>query len=315
MQEFIRKRQEVKMKRLIVWILMVTFAVGLFGCTSLKEKKKKDAMESVQDALQEAKDSAKDAWEEAKDPVMDAWDQAKDAWEEAKDPVFDTLDQVKDTVQDAWSSVKDTWGKNGVDYETVYTKATVYHDGTAKTRVRIIVQIRNTGKETLYLGSSSVDLVDESGKQIATKSYLCAYPNVLKPGETALLAEDTFLDSDPGTDELRVVPHLDIGKAKVDCIRYAISGESLTESMFGGIGMTGRIQNTSSETASAVYVVANLYDADHHGIGQIFTILADDLKPGEEVDFTLSDLFAQDSLTTDSVAFYEVFGFPMQYQS
>lgn len=199
-------------------------------------------------------------------------------------------------------------------YEVIYQKGTVYHNSIGTTWVQAVIQIENTGSEPLYLNSSSADLENNEGKLVKTLSLLSAYPTVLLPGETALLVEDTTLDNDPGVEELNVIPHLDIAKAKVECIRYNISNLSLENEQYGGIKMLGRVENNTTEVGSMVYVVANLYDANHNGIGQLFTILTNDLNPGEKIGFTLTCLSAPDSLTVENVASYEVFAFPLQFQ-
>ena len=134
------------------------------------------------------------------------------------------------------------------------------------------------------------------------------------PGETALIVEQTTLDEDPGNGELKVVPHYEAKKATVECIRLSVSEEELKDDQYGGLKMTGRVENNTSETQKLVYIVANLYDANDRAIGQLFTILTNELKAGEKIGFELSSLSAPDSLTKDSVARFEVFAFPFQYQ-
>lgn len=200
-------------------------------------------------------------------------------------------------------------------YEVVYSKCDVYKDSIGSVWVQALIQIENTGTVPLYLDSSSADLETPDGKLVKTLSYVSPYPELLNPGETGLFVENTMLDADPGVNELTVIPHLDIEKAKVDCIRYATSEEELqTDSLFDSLKMIGRVENTGSDAENMIYVVANLYDANHHGIGQLFTIISDELKPGEKIGFSLNCLSAPDTLTEESVASYEVFAFPLQFQ-
>ena len=78
--------------------------------------------------------------------------------------------------------------------------------------------------------------------------------------------------------------------------------------------MMGRVINNGSESVSYLYVVANLYDANHNPIGQLIEIVSDGLKSGEKKGFTATTLSVPPSLKKDNVAFYEVFAFPRQYQ-
>ncbi len=268
------------MKHLISLILAVVLAIGLFGCTGMGQQDK---------------------------PKIELAQEQADTKPEKTEDILVTPEEPEQQPQPT-ANVK------GEAYEVVYTKGTVYTNSIGTTWIQIIVQIENTGSEALYLKSSSVDLEDADGKLVDTKTYISAYPEVLLPGETAVLEEDTTLDSDPGVSELKVIPHLDIVKAKVECIRYTVSETSLSTDKYGELKMTGRVENNTAEAESMVYVVANLYDAEHHAIGQLFTILTNELKPGEKVGFSLSCLSAPDSLTEDSVASYEVFSFPVQFQ-
>lgn len=273
------------MKRFIAWMLAFVFVVGMIGCSAL-ENAVKEADNYIQD-LDEKIDDSKPVKEPEKEPAKEP--------EPAKEQ-----DSSPDNEDEA--------------YEVVYTKGTVYTNSIGTTWLQVVVQIENTGSVPLFLNSSSADIEDADGKLVKTLSYLSGYPQVLMPSETALLVEETTLDSNPGVDELTVIPHLDIEKAKVDCVRYSITDESLANEQYGGIKMLGRVENTTTEAKGLIYIVANLYDADHHGIGQMFTILTNELKPGEKIGFSMSTFSSPDSLTAESVASYEVFAFPSQFQ-
>jgi len=210
-------------------------------------------------------------------------------------------------------SVSPTPKKTGAAYEIVYSKGKVYNTFLG-TRIYVIVQIENTGSDSLYINSASVDIEDAKGHLVQTRSYLSAYPQVLLPGETALISESVSLDNDPGVNELTVIPHLNIEKAKIQCIRYKVTDESFTNDRYTGLKMTARVENTTNQTESMVYVVVNLYDANHHGVGQLYTIITDDLRPGEKIGCSLSNLSASDTISIDSIVTYEVFAFPLQFQ-
>lgn len=199
-------------------------------------------------------------------------------------------------------------------HEIVYSTAEAYKNSIGTVWVQAVVQIKNTGSVPLYLDASSMDIENAEGKLIKTLGMCSVYPQVIAAGETALIVEQTTLDSDPGDGELKVIAHYEAKKAKVDCIRLTVSEEELTEDQFFGLKMKGRVENNTTEAQKLVYVVANLYDANDRAIGQLTTILTNELKSGEKVGFELSTLSAPDSLTKDSVARFEVFAFPFQYQ-
>lgn len=273
------------MKRFIEWMLVFTLVIGLIGCSATNNMAT-SALQQLNSSNTAAEDNHS----------------------------TDTPQQTSDSISTQAEPLSEPVETKGEEYEVVYQKGTVYHDSIGMTWVQVVVQIENTGSVPLYLKSSSADLENSEGKLVKTMPLLSIYPTVLQPDETALLVEQTMLDDDPGVEELNVIPHLEIAKAKVECIRYNVSDLSLENEQYGSIKMLGRVENNTDKVESMVYVVANLYDTNHKGIGQLFTILTNDLKPGEKIGFTLSCLSAPDSLTVESVASYEVFAFPLQYQ-
>lgn len=202
----------------------------------------------------------------------------------------------------------------GTAYEVSYTNAIVFKDSINTIWVHVVVQIENTGSDALYLSSSTIDLEDANEHLVKTLDLVSAYPQVLLPGETALLVDDTTLDEDPGAETLTVLPHVQAKKATIECIRFETSEEELFTDQYFGVKLKGRVKNTSEETQSMVYVIANLYDADHHGIGQLMDILTNDLTAGDKVGFELGALTMPDSITEESIASFEVYAFPVQYQ-
>ena len=202
----------------------------------------------------------------------------------------------------------------GTAYEVTYKNCIVYKNSIGTVWAHVVIQVENTGSDALYLGTASVDIEDSKEHLVDTLSLVSGYPQVLNPGETALLVEDTTLDEDPGETELNVIPHLDIRKATIDCVRFETLEEELYNADYVGIKMKGRVKNTSSDTQNMIYIVANLYDAEHHGIGQLMTIITSDLAPDEKIGFDLSCLSMPDTIKLENVASFEVFAFPTQYQ-
>ena len=197
-------------------------------------------------------------------------------------------------------------------YEVGDGKAVVFTDSIGSVWVLISVPVKNTGSVNLFLSSGTMDLEDADGHLVESKNMVSVYPQVLKPGETAWYYEETTLDSAPASD-LKVIPHVDVEKAKVDCIRYEVSDLSLADDTYGGIKITGRVENTTTEDESMPYVVAFLYDADDNFLGQAFTIM-DDLKAGDKMGFSMSTFSSYSEFKSENVARYEVFAYPSQFQ-
>ena len=207
-----------------------------------------------------------------------------------------------------------TESQSGVDWEVGEGTAVTWTDSIGSEWVQLVVPVTNTGSENLYLGSGTFDLEDESGALVKTLDMVSAYPEVLKPGETACYYEETGIDGD-AEKNLIVVPHVDVEEATVDCIRLDVSETSIVnEEYTGGVRVKGRVENTTDADQELVYVSAILYDADNKVIGSVFTILNNTLPVGERIGFEAGSLSAPDSLNTDAVDHYEVFAYPSQMQ-
>lgn len=203
--------------------------------------------------------------------------------------------------------------KDDVAHEITYTNVRTYTDSIGTMWAQVIVEIENTGTSDLYLSSGSYDLEDESGKLIASNTMVSTYPEVISPGEKAYMYEEDMLD-DAVEGNLTVVPRPSVEKAKVDNIRFNVSDVEISGDKYGHLKAMGRVENTTQEDQSMVYIVLILKDANGAPIGQIFTILTDDLPAGEKIGFEATAMSLPDDVTVDAIANYDVFAYPMQMQ-
>lgn len=192
-------------------------------------------------------------------------------------------------------------------------KVVTWTDSIGSGWVQIIVPVTNTGTDNLYLSTGTMDLEDETGHLVDSRSMVSVYPDVIQPGETAFYYEETTLEIEENT-TLKVVPHVEVSKAKVDCIRYDVSDLTLKDEEYGGIALTGRVENTTEEEGSMVYVTALLYGSGNEPLAQAFTILDKNLAAGDKIGFSASTFSVPDSVTMDAVDHYEVFAYPTQFQ-
>lgn len=199
-------------------------------------------------------------------------------------------------------------------YEITYSSARAYTNSIGTPYAQVIVEIENTGTADLYLSSGSYDLEDADGALVTSSTLVSTFPEVIAPGEKAYMYEETILDAAVES-ELTVLPRLDAAAAKVENIRYATSDVELITDQYGFLKVKGRVENTSEEASDGmVYVVAILKNAEGQPIGQMFTILTDEIPAGEKIGFEASALSLPDDVTADSVADFEVFAYPMQMQ-
>lgn len=204
--------------------------------------------------------------------------------------------------------------ENKEAYEITYSSVKTYTNSIGTTYAQVIVEIENTGTVDLYLSSGSYDLENADGKLIASSSMASTYPEVVSPGEKAYMYEENMLD-DPVEGELTVLPRPDVKKAKVENVRYSVSDVEIASDKYGWLKAIGRVENTTEKDEDGmIYVVIILKDANETPIGQIFTIIMEDLAAGSKIGFEATAISLPDDVTENSVASYDVFAYPMQMQ-
>ena len=209
--------------------------------------------------------------------------------------------------------IVETEAAEEASYEITDCTTKTWVDSIGSPWIQTIVEISNTGSKNLYLSSGSYDLEDASGSLIASRSMVSAFPNVIAPGEKGYMYEETILDQ-PVEGELKAIPRVKIDEATVELIRYNVTDTKLAAGTYGGIKALGRVENTSSESANSTYVVAFLYNADGKCIGQMFTIITDELAPGDKIGFEMSGMSLPDDVSLETIAEAVYYAYPMQLQ-
>ncbi|MGI5883713.1 MAG: FxLYD domain-containing protein [Candidatus Spyradocola sp.] len=198
-----------------------------------------------------------------------------------------------------------------------------YEVGTAQVRLwtnsigtqwmQTIIPVTNTGDRNLYVDGGSFDIESADGSLIGVQDYVSAYPQILAPGETGYIYENTSMDT-PLDETPTILPHPNIDAATVDLIRYEVTDLGISDKEYGGIHVFGRVTNTSDAAASLVYIAVALYDADGNVVDIVFTILTDELAAGAQIGFDASSFSLPNDITADIIADYEVWAYPMQMQ-
>jgi hypothetical protein len=150
------------------------------------------------------------------------------------------------------------------------------------------MEIMNTGSCALYLSSGTFDYEDASGSLVATESLVSVYPEVINPGEKAYYYDVSTLDNVKLGDTLKIVPKINAEQSAVDTIRLPTSDVKLSSTDYGTLNVIGRVENNTSQIQNMIYVTVFLYDPDGVFIGLLFTIISDDLAPGEKIGFETS---------------------------
>lgn len=197
------------------------------------------------------------------------------------------------------------------NYEVGEAKVTTKVDSIKTTWVYVSIPIKNTGDTNLYLSTCSVDIENSAGALQQVMKRVGAYPQVLKPGEIGYYYDGTTYDGTE-TEGLKAVPHVDIKPAKVDCVRLAVSELQLKEEEYGGVGVMGRVENTTDKDQTLVHLVAFLYGEKDELLRVETSLLTDTVVKGDKIGFEISGLL--NDLKASDITRFEVYVYPTQYQ-
>ncbi len=201
----------------------------------------------------------------------------------------------------------------GCAFDIPYTKAEYLEGEDGNCRIRVVIQIRNTGTVPLWIsGASSFDVQDGEGKVLASCPFALPSPESILPGESSLSVEYVKVEEAPAG-PLTVIDNIYAEDETNLCLRYPVSEIELWDLPGKGLQMTGTLLNNGNVTVYYVYLIVNLYDSEHRPIGQLKGIMNDTLQPWEETQITAGEFLP--FVKAEEVAEYEVFAYPLPYQA
>ena len=198
-------------------------------------------------------------------------------------------------------------------FDITYKDGLSYEDSIGTVWLQGIAEISNTGTVALYLSSGNMDFEDGNGKLLAAETMVPVYPDIIQPGEKAYMYCETTYDGE-NPESINVLPRLTAEKSKNESIRLALTDIELSDDTYGGLKMIGRVENTTPEVASLVYIVAVLFNADSKPIGVLVTILTEDLQPADKIGFEINSFALPSEITAETVSNYIVYAYPLQMQ-
>lgn len=201
----------------------------------------------------------------------------------------------------------------GAQYELTKQAATLWESSIGTTWIQALVEIKNTGDTNLYLSSGAYDVEDSAGALVCSSSMFSAYPNVIAPGEVGYMYETATLDEAVEGD-LVLLPREDVREATVDLIRYATSDVKISGDTYTDLKIKGRVENTSDEASKMTYVTVVLYDDAGEVLGIVGTIITEELAPAQKIGFEVSGIMLPFFVTSEKIADYKVWAYPMQIQ-
>ena len=201
----------------------------------------------------------------------------------------------------------------GPAWEIVSSGVKVWKDKAKVKRVHAWIEIRNTGDTPLFLSSATLEILGEEEHHEQSLKSVNGFPQVLMPGEVGVYDEVTRADSDLPTKGLTVRAELPIVPAKVECIRYEVTGFKVKTDKYKQVLGSGKIVNGTEEVTSGIlYVGAMCYNAKGKYIGILWTALTDDINPGEWLSF--KTMPASWKVKAKDIGKTVVYAYPNQFQ-
>lgn len=195
--------------------------------------------------------------------------------------------------------------------EVRYSSARIYRDDTGEVWVQAIIEIRNIGDDMLYCGDATVDITADGKTSVQLRSVR-AYPQIIAPGESAYYYEEALVDTDYSGEVSVVLEYAEV-PATVPRVSYRVEG-ALSDSVYGGVKLSGTVENTSDSTADMVCVGAVLFDDRGTPIGLVYDYLTEPLKVGATTEYAFESDTLPSEITAQSVADTKIFAFPLQAQ-
>lgn len=206
---------------------------------------------------------------------------------------------------------------SGASYEEKVIFFDYYTNSIGKVEYYGIVEIKNTGKNDIYLSSCTFDLEDDSGHLLQSDDWISNCYTVIGPGEKGYFYNDlgsSYLDDGVNTSKgVNLVPNCSIKVATGRPHRYEVIDTDLKAGSYGYPTITGRIVNDTDEEISYIYVNFIFYDKNDNVIGITGTSVMD-IAPGKKGSFDSMLMFSHDDLTLNNIAKYEVVAEDMYYQ-
>ena len=156
-------------------------------------------------------------------------------------------------------SVKvDSDKKSEIKYEISDTGFEYYTNSLDMVEYYGYVELTNTGDCDIYLDDCKFDLEDNEGHLLQSDSFISSCPKVISPGEKGYFYNgvgSTYIDKSISFENgIKLVPQMKLKKATKKPASYPVSDISVSESDFGSIKVTGRVENTSDKAIGYLYL-------------------------------------------------------------
>lgn len=177
----------------------------------------------------------------------------------------------------------------------------------------VYYEILNTSDKPLYCSAGKAELETSDGKLVKSSDMISCYPQIIEPGEKGYYAESLLLDS-PVEGELSLYSKPKAEPAKVKNIRLDVTEVSFEDSMLG-VKARGRVRNKTGEDVDGmIYIAVMLYDFNGDFLGNISTVLTEEIEDGDRTSFEATALSLPSGTKAADIGSYITFAYPYQFQ-
>ena len=178
--------------------------------------------------------------------------------------------------------------ESNVLLEIVDSSGTAWMDSIGTVWVHSAAIFENTGDTAVDIGETQMNFKATDGSILGTSTMIYAVPEIVNPGETAVIVESTILDGITNKDQYAETSYNfnydstdeDPNLMETSTIK-GINGEY-------GYKVTGLVKNPTDVQQEDVRIAAILYDAEGNLLGALSGSVDVGLAPQGEAGFELS---------------------------
>lgn len=182
--------------------------------------------------------------------------------------------------------------------------------------IRAYAPITNTGETLIAIGSCTMDVFDNEGAKMQTLEFFDCYPNILRPGETAYIHEETVYEGTSLTG-LRGEGEYAVREIEgVRATRYQIDQVTLVDHETYGFEAEVDIANDSSSSSSWMYVVVDAFDKQGAYYATLWRSRQIEVPPGGSCRLTAANNdveYRPVKLSKEGIGHYQAYAYEYEW--
>lgn len=204
------------------------------------------------------------------------------------------------------------------EFEITKTTFVHYTNSIKKEEYSGIVEIKNTGSTYIFLNDCTFDFEDDEGHLLQSDKMISKGPDVIAPGEYGYFFNSGYIDDGVSMDKgINLVPNFTVEvakKGKDALIDYEVSDIDLRDGDYGGLKVTGRVTNNTSEATNSIDVKIIAVFKDSNGeILDIGYTYAEEMAAGGKTSFEITTIFGNEKVKAADVSEYKVYARGVSY--